>query len=386
MARRVRWRKTVTVLLIAASIVVPPALTAVWVRGEVLSTPRYVHTVTPLSSNSAIVSAVAGEITDALYAQVDLSQQTKNDLPKKAKFLAAGLGLSLRSYTQETIERFLRTGAFQTLWVVANTQAHEAFVAALDGEPSPFIRPDGSIDIDLSNAVLAARTALGDAGIHAFDKVDASSLQSGIVIARPSSIDRLRHGVRIVKLLAIALPILALVLYGLAFAISRERRRTLVRAGIGLLGGGAAGLVVVAAGRSYYLHHVVGPAVPTAAATALYNTVLADLRLWLELTALGGIVAVAAGLVSGPSRVAAGIRGATLRTTGGIADGAVGASATSRWVAANKPVLRTVTVILGLLLVLASHHITTRLIIEYAAGVLIVLGLFEVLSRPARTS
>ena len=58
------------------------------------------------------------------------------------------------------------------LWIQANTQAHEALVAALEGKKSQFITPDGSVDIDLSNAILAARTALGDAGIHAFDKVE----------------------------------------------------------------------------------------------------------------------------------------------------------------------------------------------------------------------
>ena len=47
--------------------------------------------------------------------------------------------------------------------------------------------------------------------------------------------------------------------------------------------------------------------------------------------------------------------------------------------------LRTVTVILGLLLVLDSHHITSRLIVEYAIGVLLVLGLVEILARPATT-
>ena len=216
-------------------------------RGEVLSTPRYVHTVTPLSSNSAIISAAAASMTTALFEQVDLTQQAKGHLPK---FLATSLGLSLRSYTQETIEKFLRTSEFRVLWIQANTQAHEAILAAVEGKPSPFIRPDGSIDINLSNAILAARTALGNAGLDAFEKVDPGSLRSGIVIARPASIGRVRHGVQIVKLLAVALPVLALVLYGLAFAISRERRRTVVRAGIGLLAAGAAGLVAIAVGRS----------------------------------------------------------------------------------------------------------------------------------------
>lgn len=371
------------VLLIAASIVTPLALTAVWLRDEVLVTHRYVRTVTPLASNPAIVSAVAAQITDALYAQVDLSKQTQQQLPKKAGFLAGPLGAGLRSYTQETIERFLQTDAFRLVWVQANTQAHEALVAALEGKASPLIRPDGSVDIDLSNAVLAARTALGEAGIQAFDKLSPSDLQRAIVIAKPESLSRLRNGVKLLKALAIGLPILALVLYVLALAISRERWRTLVRAGIGLIAAGIVGLLAIVAGRYLYVHHVSGPAVPHDAANALYNAVVADLRLWLELAALGGLLAATAGTIAGPSRAAVALRGATLRTTGAVTDEVVGASATSKWVAANKPVLRTVTVILGLLLVLDAHRITPRLIVEYGIGTLLVLGVFEILARPA---
>ncbi len=370
------------VLLIAATIVTPLALTAVWLRDEVLVTHRYVHTVTPLASNPAIVSAVAAQITDALYAKANLS--TKSVLPGKASFLGKTLDAGLRSYTQQTIERFLRTAAFRVIWVQANTQAHEALVAALEGKKSQFISPDGSVDIDLSNAVLAARTALGDAGIHAFDKLGTAELQRGIVIAKPESLHRARNGVKLLKALALGLPILALLLYGLAFAISRERRRTLLRAGISLMVAGVGGLLAIVAGRYVYSHHVVAPDVPQAAARALYNTVLSDLRLWFELTALGGVLATVAAIAAGPSRAAAAVRGATLRTAGGITDEVVGASATSKWVAANKPVLRTVTVILGLLLVLDSHHITSRLIVEYTLGVLLVLGLVEILARPAR--
>ena len=364
-------------LLIAATIVTPLALTAVWLRGEVLVTHRYVHTITPLASNPAIDSAVASQITDAL----DAKAQTV--LPGQGNLLGKALDASLRSYTQETIERFLRTSAFRVLWIQANTQAHAALVAALEGKQSQFIRPDGSVDIDLSNALLAARTALGDAGIHAFDKLSPSELQRGIVIARPESLHRARNGVKLLKALALGLPILALALYVLAFAISRERRRTLSRVGISLILAGAAGLAAIAVGRYVYSHHVVGPDLPQAAARALYNAVLSDLRLWFELTALGGVLATAAGVIAGPSRAAVAVRGATLRTAGGVTDEVVGANATSTWVAANKPVLRTVIVILGLLLVLDSHHITSRLIVEYAIGVLLVLGFVEILARPA---
>ena len=157
-------------LVIAASLLTPLAITALWLRGEALNTHRYVKTVTPLAQNDAVVSAVADEITTALLAQVNVSDIAKDVLPGALGGIAPTLERSVHAYTQKLVERSLRTDQFRQLWVLANTQAHEALVAELDRKPSPLISPDGSVDIDLSSAVVAARQALASAGIHAFDK------------------------------------------------------------------------------------------------------------------------------------------------------------------------------------------------------------------------
>ena len=109
---------------------------------------------------------------------------------------------------------------------------------------------------------------------------------------------------------------------------------------------------------------------------------LRNLRLWLELAALAGLLAAGTAVLAGPSRLAAGIRSRTLAGAGTLADGAVGASVTARFVAANKGTLRTITVVLGLLLLLTASHLTLRLFLELGVGVLLVLGLLEVLARP----
>ncbi len=122
-------RRTAAALVIAASLVTPLAITALWLRGEVLNTHRYVQTVTPLARNDAIVSAVADEITTALLSRVDVSEVAGDLLPGVLGGIAPTLERSIHSYTQRLVERSLRTHRFQQLWVLANTQAHEALVA-----------------------------------------------------------------------------------------------------------------------------------------------------------------------------------------------------------------------------------------------------------------
>jgi hypothetical protein len=371
-------RKTVAMLLIAGTIVTPFAIGALWVRYELLDTNRYVSTVTPLASNPAIVSAVSDRITTTLLDQVDAAE-----VEKEAGILGPLVGAGAHDAVQAVVEKFLLTAEFTRLWALANRQAHEALVAALEGNPSPLIQPDGSVDLNLSDIVASARHDLVNAGFTVFEHVQPGLVEGRYTIATRDTLRRARHVYAQEKTLSVALPAAAIALFGLALLISRERRRTLVRAGIGIAVAGGAGLVAVLAGRWYYLNDAVGPTVPADAARAFYDIVIRDLRRAFEITGIAGLGVAAVGLVAGPSRTATRVRGATLRTAGAAADRAVGDSATHGWVAANKSLLRLVTVLAGLVVVAGSQR-TLNLVVGVAVVVLLVLGFIEILARPRR--
>ena len=288
---RLPRRRTVAVLVLLAALLCPLAITAVWLRETVLDTHHFVTAVAPLSSNPAIDAAVAGEITSALLANVNVAKEAGQVLPSDASFLALPLSTGVRDYTETLVAKFLATAEFRQLWVAATTQAHEALVAVLEGKQSPFLGPDGSVEIDLTSVVLAARHALGLSGLHEFDNVAASALHRRFVIVRPAALNQARRGVNVLRALAIVLPALAIVLAALALLLTRERTRTVFRLGAAVAATCVVGLVVVTFARRFYLSNVVGPDVSAAAARALYDTVLRNLRLWLELAALAGLLA-----------------------------------------------------------------------------------------------
>jgi hypothetical protein len=364
--------------VIAASIVTPFAIGALWLRHSLLDESRYVHTVAPLAANRAIVSAVAAEVTDELFAQVD-EKRLEGELGK----LGPILGASVRSYVQQLVEKLLATSQFEQLWRAATVASHKALVAALEDKKSVYVAPDGSVGIDLSAVATAARDALAAQGIHAFDRVQTGQLQQRITIARSDTLRRARHAVSVLKRLSIALPAAALALFALALAISRNRRRTLLHTGIGLGVAGVAGIVAVVGGRSYYLHSVVGADVPHDAALALFNTIVRDLRRAYELTSLLGLGLVVGAVLAGPSRGATRLRSLTLRGAGAAADQAVGEPAVSGWVAANKSALRTVVLAAGFVFLVTSR-LTPETLLETGAIVALGLGAIEVLARPRR--
>ncbi len=373
---RPRFRRTVAALVIAASLVTPFAVGALWLRLALLNEHRYVRTVAPLATNRAIVSAVAAEVTDTLLAQVD-EKAIEDELGRLGPILGAGV----HGYVQQLVAKLLLTSQFEQLWTAATVQSHQALVAALEGKQSDLIAPDGSVDVNLASVVARARDTLAAAGLHVFDRVEPGLVQERFTIVRPGALHRARRAVSLLRTLSIVLPAAAILLFGLALAISRNRRRTLLHAGIGLVVAGVIGLVLVVAGRSYYLHSVVGPDVPHPAATALYDTVVRDLRHAYKITCLCGLALFGAALLAGPSRAAVRLRSLTLRGAGAAADQAVGENVRSGWVTANRSTLRTVVVVVGLLFLVTAGGLTWALLLEVGAGVAIGLGAIEILAR-----
>ena len=377
-------RTIVAVLVIAASVLAPLAITAYWLKATLFDTHQYVVTVTPLSSNRAIDDAVASRVTEALLENVDLAK-VQAELPEHTQFLGIALTAGVRDYTQELVVKFLQTSEFRDLWVVANTQAHAALIATVDGKTSPLIASDGSVNIDLTNIATRARQAIGLAGLDLYDKTKpAATVHQTFVIVKPKSLGRIRWAATTLKRLAVVLPVAALILAGLALAISRERRRTVFWLGGGLAAGAIAGLVLVAFGRRYYLDNIVGSDVPGEAARALYNTLLRNLRFDLELAILAGVLLAGGAALAGPSRVAVGIRSRSLSSAGGIADSAAGKSVSHNWVAANKGTLRTITFICALIYLATASGLTFMSFVGLVVVVLLVLGGLEILSRPRR--
>ena len=110
---------------------------------------------------------------------------------------------------------------------------------------------------------------------------------------------------------------------------------------------------------------------------------LSSLRFDLKLACYVGLAVAGAAVLAGTSPAATRVRRGLLRAAGRLADEAVGESVTAKWVAANRPILRTATVILGLLLLLTAAHPNVRLLVKLAIGMLVALGAIEVLARPA---
>jgi len=375
----------VALLLTVAYVLAPLSLLAVWVRNTVVSTDRYVATVGPLASNPAIQGEVAEYVTKQLFQQVDVEKLAREALPQKAEFLAGPLTAGLREFTRGTAQKFLASDAFHRLWGQANRFAHSQMVALVLGEGTKSVSiSNGKVTLDLSSVVQAVQKRLKDAGIDIFDQVPLKEVGGKFVLFQSKDVVKVRRGVNILRKVAFVLPVLMFASLAGAAVLSRNRRRTVLHAAIGIAIGAGALAAGFSIGRSLYLDAVVGQ--HRDAAAAVFDTLLRFLRAAIRTTlALGLVVAVGA-VLTGPSRVAVRLRSASRRGLDELGEQAeesgFDAGPVAGLVARHKPGLRAAVLVFTFTALAFWERPTPKVVLLLALLVLALLAAIEVVGRP----
>jgi hypothetical protein len=191
---------------------------------------------------------------------------------------------------------------------------------------------------------------------------------------------------RLINDLKIVLPILTLLLIAAGVYVARRHRRALIGAGLGF----AVSMLVLGAGllifRNIYLGSV--PAsLPADAAAALFDTFVRFIKQALRVLLLVGLIVAIGAFLTGPSTTAVKIRGACasgiawIRQSGeraGLRTGPVGT-----WTYAHRTVLRAGAVAVAALVFVFWGQPTGVVVIVIAGLLLLVLGLIELIGRPA---
>ena len=382
-AKGYRHRKLVVTLLVIACVLAPIAGTAIWINNQVTKTDRYLRTFKPLATDPRIQAVIADNVTRTLFANVDVRARAEQALPPRADFLAPAIATGLHTFVENTTKSFLASDAFQKLWVEINRRAHTQLVKVLTGKGGKLVETkNGKVVVNLAPALARVKERLRERGIEIFDKIPPTAIPSSFVILDSKQLENGQRGVRLLKTLAIALPLLVLALIAAAIALSERRRRTLLQASLGI----AASMVVLGAlltiGRSIYLDQVVGPNLPDPAATAFYETVVHYLRLGVRIVAGVALLVAAGAWLTGPYKAAVGIRG-WFGSRAEWARGETGVAATpfGHWVGENKQALRIGAILLpAAIFLLWNSPSLTVLIVLLAITVLLLLAV-EVLGR-----
>ncbi|WP_331767453.1 hypothetical protein [Embleya sp. NBC_00896] len=387
------------VLITLTCILVPVSLITVWVHDIVLDTDRYVETVSPLASNSAIEAAVANRITKAVDVRVDGVQVTSDlaawlesqGLPprvgKAVKGLAPQLNDAATQAAHKASTRFVESDRFETVWTDANRAAHTAVVDALTGEGRGAIGVDGgTVTLDVGTAVDTVKQDLVSAGVSPAESIPDVNKQ--MVLFQSDKLDQIRGAAHALDMLGNWLPVIAVLIGAIGVLLARRRRRALIAVA---LGAAAASLIIaigLAIARRFYLDHLPAEVQSPAAAAAIFDTLLRFLKDSVRTAIVLGLVVAIGAYLSGAGRLPRALRGRLERTSDSIAHWAdrhgIVTGKVGTWVAAQRRWL-----VLGVLLLIALwfalwNRPTALTILLLVVILLVLLAVIALLAATGR--
>jgi hypothetical protein len=383
-ARAPRWRRiTVGVLVVLACILAPLSVVAVWLHNTLLDSSQYVETVGPLADDPDVQQAIANRVRNAVIERVDVQARVAEALPDRASFAAPAIAEAIDRLVYDTALRIVQSDQFPGLWKDANRRAHTRVVAVLKNEGSDNIdTANGKVIVELGPVADRVNDALKQRGITLFpDTGEGGSPQ--FVLLDSEQLRKAQRAVDLLDKLAVVLPIVTVAFLAIAVFLSPKRRRTVLRAGLGIAFAMALILIAFNLGRSFYLDALPSD-VSQGAAASVYDQLLGFLRTSLRAGFTLGIVVALGAWLLGPGAFARRIRGGTI----GLFSGHEPApdappSPVADFVLRYRSALFVVTAAIGVAILVVLSHPGPVAVLTVTILVLLGLALIEGLSRRA---
>jgi hypothetical protein len=396
--RHFSWRTPVSIVLIVIGcILTPVAALGIWAGNEVSDTGRWVATVEPLIHDPAIQNALTDKITNEITTRLNLTgtiNQASAQLNDKGLTRISSLlntfgpqiASAVTGFIHSTVHSVITSQAAARIWVQVNTVAHQALVNVLSGEgKGPVSTSNGQITLNLGPFVAEVKQDLIQHGFALASNIPPVS--PTIALFQAKDLGKAQTAYRLVKAARIVLPILALLFVAAGVYLARGRRRALIGAALGV----AASMLVLAIGlqiaRAIYLNSVPSSVLPADAAGAAYDTLVHFIKVTLRVILLVGLVVAIGAFFTGPSRTAIRTRSALKSGTDwirhygerrGVSTGPAG-----EWTYHHRRGLRIGAVALFAVIFVFWGQPTGLVVIVLVILLLLVLGLIELIGRPA---
>ena len=299
--RRERGRRgSVVLLLVLGCGLAALSVLAIWLRMTLLDTDRYVATVAPIAAQPAVQDAVADKLETAIYSRIDFAALAREVLPDRADVLAPAIQSGIQSVISDRIGEFTRSQRFQDLWVEANRRAHTRVVDLLTGGRSGRLALDeDTVYLDLSAAVDRVRGALQERGLDRVASAIPPTVDGRVELFQSQGLVSAQKAVKLLKTVAIVLPVLALACLVGAVFLTRSRRRGVLRVGVGLAVAMLLLIAALAVARSAYLDALDQGALPRDAASNIFDTLVALLRDGVRVAVIVAVLVAVIAFVAG---------------------------------------------------------------------------------------
>ena len=293
-------------LIIVTALITFVSILTVWVQRQMLDSHSWHKASAQIIRDPAVQSALATELVNEMYSNVDIAAELKKRLPKDFKQLADPAAAALRDPATRGVEFLLSQPRFQQLFVQASDVAHEKLVNVLENKTGFGISTgNGNVTLDVTELLKQIGEALGIPA-DALNRIPADV--GVITIMKSDQLSSAQQAVRLIRVLSVWLLVLVLALYALAIYIARgRRRRTLAYVGWSLVAVGLLSLIAKRLIGNYVLGSIVSDTYrePAHHVWLIATAILGSIG-WAVV--LYGLVLVLAAVLGGPWRAAAWLR------------------------------------------------------------------------------
>lgn len=277
-------------LAVIAVLLASMAVDAFWLHDRIFNTESFVESLGPLPQDPAVSTAIATKTVEALSAGGTAEEKIAEVLPDRLAFLTPNVFDLVEEQVFDATVGLVESDAFTRVWTRGLETVHSVIIGILDGDPAQ--PTTGDVGLNLEGTAGLVLEELDKRGIDLFAEIETSvgeiTFIQAELLAGPRSLINVFHtGVWV-------LPIVALLVLGLAVLIDRDRLRPVQVFGIGL---GVAILLSLIAIRIFagYVGGKVENEIYREGAAAVWDALLNG---YLLISAIVGFVALAVGLAA----------------------------------------------------------------------------------------
>jgi hypothetical protein len=311
-AAQQRWRPDwraffAYTLVVVACLLALVGVFAPWLRATALDTDVFVSKVGPLVGKDEVATVVADKAVNQLFTRLDVEGRLKDRLPEALQFTAGPLTDGAETLAKKAAMEILKSDQFAWLWEHALTITHSNMVGIIRGEKAIEIQTGGAVVLDIGELLTNIQDRLVQAGLTFLDKVPIPESAGQVTLFEADQLGAIKGGVNLLDTLYWLLPLLALLCFVGAVLLARDRRKTLMAAGIGLAIVMGVALVVLGVSKQE-VSGMLASAAGVSAFGVIWTSMAGDLvaTIWAVL-ALGVVVGAGAAVV-GPYKWAEWLR------------------------------------------------------------------------------
>ncbi len=328
-ARRQRTRTVVSwVLVVLAVIATTLALLQLWAFRTLTNTDLFVARVGPVIEDAQVTEAIGAVAATELVEAIGLQDRLEQRLPPELSVAAGPITAAATNLLSEGVTKVADTPQFQQAFDVALATGHELTINILSGTDTAAIsNENGTVVLDLTPVINEMITqgseflsgVLGrdipapqvsdenvDSAISAVEGrlgVDVPADFGQVTLFESENLAAAQQAYQVARWSAILAPIAALVLIGLAVAVSLKRRRT----ALSIVVGTALALVLLTLAVQPLKTNVIGSVAEQGLSGAVadsFDIVFSSLRTGVVVVVVLGVLAALALFLMGDSRAA----------------------------------------------------------------------------------